>query len=578
MHKKIWHHTKRIAHHTAKKTGHILFPWMVHFLTDKYQNKHHHVVVDTIFSLCIIVLIAFNIGLGYWFFLFTTPAQLNIKLDTPTFVISGSEITYYINYHNVSKDVDNVNFTLIAPSTFTYTHSNLEKTENSYYFGELDKYKFGEAAISGEIIGRVNEWQKVSVIINYRYHGQEFSQIVSHSYQISDSSLEITTELPESILNNQEFTWYIHYKNNSNFNRDNINFILDLPDTLAITSAPEQYNKDDKKITLINVEPWAQGDLEFKGIFSKAVGESDTFIRVVSSFDVSDIVYAQTSYMETVEVLTPRMSINSSAKTVAGIGEKFYYRIDCSNIGDVELTNVKVSASVAVNQEANIGLYASSGSVYENSATWIIDSLLAGETKSVYLTISTPYNLRKQDLAISMSSSALANISDLKVLTYSNQSTANTKFNSTLDFENIARYYDNNGEQIGYGPYPLVNGEITAVSIFWNLRDFTNDLHNVTIVTTLPSQVEWTNNTAVSSGANISYNPATREVIWHTSSIPAFAGPQGANFEVRILPNNQQIGTSVNLTNSTRFSAQDAYTNSIMIRDLDALKADGVVQ
>ena len=195
----IWHHTKKVSGHVVKKTGHLFFPWMMHFLTDKYGNKHHHVVVDTILSTAMIILIASNVALGYWFYIFLQPAELNLEIAVPDYVISGSEITYNINYQNTSKKIDNVNFKLIAPKGFT---GNTE-----YQIASLDKESSGTVSLKGDIVGDVNEMQKVDVIVAYKYHGVNFTSFASKAYKISDTSIETTVNLPEEILNQQQFDW-----------------------------------------------------------------------------------------------------------------------------------------------------------------------------------------------------------------------------------------------------------------------------------------------------------------------------------------------------------------------------------
>ena len=568
--KRVWHHTKKASKHVAKKTGHLFFPWVMHYLTDKYQNKHHHLVVDTIFAITAITLIAINVGLGYWFYQATTPADLHVTLDTPAYVISGSEIIYYIDYHNTTKDIENVSFELITPDSFSCSENNCQSINK----GDVQKYDFGEIKVKGEIIGSIDEIQKIAVVTKYTYHGQNFSEVTFHSYKINDTSFEVVTNMPETILNNQEFTWSVHYKNNSDSIRENVTFDLDLPSTIKITASPKNYEKKSKQVTLKKVEARQEGDLEFRGVFSKAQGESSTLIGVSTNLDS----YVQSDMQNSIDVLTPRLSISSSMSSVGNIGESINYQITCNNIGDAELTNLTITADISNGNKSGFGFYASSGSVSGDQAIWTINSLLPGNSKTVTLTIAAPENLREKNLSLSVSSQAKANIADASVVTHTEISSASTKYNSTLDFDAQGKYYGPSGEQLGYGPYPLEADELTSLRVFWNVRDFTNDLHNVTIKTTLPSQVQWTGSSSVSQGANISYNSASREVTWHTGNIPAFAGPQGASFEVRITPNFQQIGSKINITNQTLFSAQDSHTNTIIHRNLGSLQTSDTIK
>jgi hypothetical protein len=114
--------------------------------------------------------------------------------------------------------------------------------------------------------------------------------------------------------------------------------------------------------------------------------------------------------------------------------------------------------------------------------------------------------------------------------------------------------------------------------VFWEIKDFTNDLTNLTIQTTLPSQVEWTDHSAVTEGSGMSYDPASRTVTWHTGHVTSFDHEQGASFELRVRPNSLQIGKQINVTNDTKFSARDEFTEVVLSRVVGALRtADSIV-
>lgn len=572
--KAILHHSKRLGKHVMTRTSHLFFPWIIHYFTDKYQTRHHHVVVDTILSMTMIVLIGFNVGLLYWFYLAMTPANLQISLSAPEYIVSGSNIAYQVDYYNPNKKITDLNFELLTPAGFTYQNSNLPKNSenNIFYLDELKKKQSGQLLVDGKIIANIKETQRVVVIARYRYHGQYFLETVATEYNVNDANFETAANLPEQTLNNQEFTWSVHYHNDSPETRENVAINLDIPSTLEIISTPENYNLEKQEILLPKVEPWSEGDVQFTSIFSKAVGESDTLVKVRTNFDLQNVYYLQNQTETSVNVLTPRLTLTASAPTNANIGQSLSYQITCNNIGDAELKNVKVIADISSINNSGVSAYAKDGSINNNQATWEISSIAPNTKQNLFLVAQAPSNLRKENLAISLSAKAIANIEDLTLTTYSQSSESTVKYNSTLNFAVEARYYGPDNEQIGYGPYPLKAEQITAMRVFWNVKDFTNDLNNVTITTTLPSQVEWTGSSAVSQGANITYNSKTRQVTWHTSYIPAFAGPQGVSFEVRISPNYQQIGKPINITNETYFSAQDSFTYNIITRGTSSLR------
>ncbi|MFH1537180.1 MAG: hypothetical protein ABID45_04275, partial [Patescibacteria group bacterium] len=146
------------------------------------------------------------------------------------------------------------------------------------------------------------------------------------------------------------------------------------------------------------------------------------------------------------------------------------------------------------------------------------------------------------------------------------------------NFTANSAYYSSEGEQIGYGPYPLEAGSATALRIFWKVQGTTNNLNNVTVQTTLPSQVEWTGMSSVSDGTAMAYDPVTRTVTWHVSDLEAFSYPKGANFEVRVYPNSGQIGQNINIINDSKLTARDSFTGIILTRYFGALRTQDPIE
>lgn len=475
---------------------------------------------------------------------------MDLSIATPEYIISGSDIIYTVDYKNGDKKIKNINFDLVTPEGFS-------EKNNTDQIDSLNPNQSGQWEVKGELLGNVKEEQRVVLLASYNFHGQKYTQMATHTYTINDTNFEVKADLPETILSSEEFEFKVHYKNNAPVSRKNVKLTLDFPETLEITQTPEDYNSEKKEVALAEVGAWQEGDVIFKGRFSKAQGESDTFLGVSTNLDYQSKTYVQSTLKEDINVLAPRLIISSSAPSAVNVGDTFYYTVKCQNIGDVDLKDITIEETATAMASAK---------------TWYISSLAPQTSQTVYLAVTIPANFRQQNYSFSISSKATAKIGDLSLSTYAQSSTVYVKLNSTLSFTSEAKYYGPDGEQIGYGPYPLMAGDITSLRIFWNLNDFTNDLHNVTITTTLPSQVQYTGLTAVSQGANISYDPGSRKVTWHTGEIPAFAGPQGASFEVLVSPNSAQIGKQINIINDTYFSAEDSYTGAVISRHLGAVR------
>ena len=241
------------------------------------------------------------------------------------------------------------------------------------------------------------------------------------------------------------------------------------------------------------------------GSFSNAVGEGKQVIGVAGIDQCTTTALRQINLQQPLEVLTPRLQISTAGPSIANVGDRLLYTVTYTNSGDVTLEDIATTVVITGGQT----LY------------WTDASLAAGERRSKTFTLNTVNSgTRQKNLTTGYSASAVATIAGIGVRTYTSSVSYQTKFNSTLSVSQIANY------DLGYGPHPLKAWEITAVRVFWQVEDFTNDLSNVTLQATLPSQVEWTGHAAVTEGGAMSYDTATRMVTWHTSSILVFPCPR----------------------------------------------------
>ncbi|MEA1878756.1 MAG: hypothetical protein U9N86_18080, partial [Bacteroidota bacterium] len=335
---------------------------------------------------------------------------------------------------------------------------------------------------------------------------------------------------------------------------------LEIPDDLEIIPPEDQeYLAETKELVINEISAWEEGEAILSARFSAIGGEVSQTVKVVSLLSDGQESFVQTEEVKTINVLTPRLQtssqINNTAYAIANFEDNIRFSAIVKNIGDVPLRDIAVTGNLSGEE------------VYWDQTT--NSNLIALEPgQQTILTVDrrVAANVRPQNYSMSWQTQATAQIDDLDVTTYSQSSSSQVVFNSDLTFEADAEYYGNDGEQIGYGPYPLKAGETTAIRVFWKVSNFSNNLSNVTIQSQLPSQVEWTNFTSVSEGSAITYDPSTRKVTWHVSNLEANTHPQGANFELRITPNFQQVGQYINITHDSTLSALDSYTRQVLYR------------
>ncbi len=153
------------------------------------------------------------------------------------------------------------------------------------------------------------------------------------------------------------------------------------------------------------------------------------------------------------------------------------------------------------------------------------------------------------------------------------------KTDVTLDAS--ARYYDDEHVTLGSGPLPPQIGEETRFWIFWQLKNTTSPLKDISIKTRLPAGVNWTGKTKTTHGL-VLYSENDKEVSWNVSELDIYqGGPYSlveAGFEVKVIPDLTQLNQIISLTENIVLKAQDRFTNesvSYQARFLDTdLKGD----
>lgn len=143
-----------------------------------------------------------------------------------------------------------------------------------------------------------------------------------------------------------------------------------------------------------------------------------------------------------------------------------------------------------------------------------------------------------------------------------------------------ASYYNSpQGDQLGSGPFPPVNGIPTKLWTFFTAHS-TNDFKDFVMSAKLADNVTFTGNKSLLAG-NLNYNPETRQIIWQVENISGEDKDSYlAGFEIELIPDDSQIGEYAPLITSARYQAIDYYTGlpvNNFLADIDtSLQKDAI--
>lgn len=568
----LWHHTKRAGHWLGWKILHLFFPTVVHYFTDKYQNRHHHLVVDTVYSTTAIVLLVTNVALGIWWLKIFAPVDVHVEVQVPQHMVSNSPTDVDVLLVNGPEPVSEVAVEVEVPPGFELTKSEQAKEQKQHadgsvdvHIGSLQPFEKQHLIIPGWFVGQVGEVSKVRAFVRYRHFNHAWEVVDSQSFAVSSSNFVVESTIPKHVLNEQIFDWPIQFENNSTRPLTNAQIVLTLPSDLVIHAVEGgDYVADQTTLQLPDTLAQSNGMVHVQAAFHET-SDSNKIISLDPQLSNSQGQFVSQGKIDLgADALRPRISIQvTPSRSTANLGDTIYYTIAIQNIGDASLDHCVVTANLS-GEAFNLGrIYAPDATQSGNTLSWTIDQTLEPQASTqIRFSVSTLPSLTDHNLSAGVSVNAQANISDIEVKTISQEVSSEVKFNSHMTLDATALFTGPSGEEFGYGPWPTQVNQITAVRVFWSVKNVNNSIHQAVISTTLPGQVEWTNNFSVSYGTGLTYHAASRTVTWDVGSLPADGTTLGVSFEVRVLPNYLQLGKVIRLTNETSLSAVDSFTGS----------------
>jgi len=142
-----------------------------------------------------------------------------------------------------------------------------------------------------------------------------------------------------------------------------------------------------------------------------------------------------------------------------------------------------------------------------------------------------------------------------------NQSPKTLQFNTELTLNPYGLYQS--GPFVNRGPRPPRAEQETTYTIVWEIENTTNPADSVIVSTTLPVFVKWLEEKNPSN-ADISYNSATRKVVWNVGSVSSHSGQTrtlpSVAFKVSLIPSITDIGSALPLTQKILVEGKDRFT------------------
>lgn len=540
-----------------------------HHYHRKYHGKYKHAkkifILDMALVGAAVVLFAASL---YFFFLKPPENFLKISLAQNQQIKIGETQDYTFQLTNLSdQPLSELSLKFEFPTSFVLkTAPKNFNTENKTLTADLLKEKQTlDLPFQGAAWGALNETQKIVIYAQFREHKNQTlaEQIATIVLTLSEPTFTVSWEAPEKILVGQNFNLTVNYKNDTLSKIEQIMLAPTLPNDLAIVSS-NAVLKDGFWI-LENLEPRQSGQIQLTG-FLRSKPTSGNAALTLQAFLASDKKkYLQTSLIKYLTMADNGLDISANLagdKNYLKPGEEATVEINYQNKTGQTLKNINFNLNLPT------GLPAGRQGLTAGTTQLTKKEIAPEETGAVEFKIKLSENFDTG--AITAAGLALRPFVSFYLtdkpteLLRSFAPTLNIKIVSQIKLHAEARYFTDEGDQLGRGPIPPKVGQVTKYWINWFVTTAPNSIKNVTLLGRLPEGVMWTNKTNVVEGEPIKFDPVTRSISWQSDRLEATPGNRcpcaGVGFEVAINPEIEDAGKILTLLNQLSIQAIDEAT------------------
>jgi uncharacterized repeat protein (TIGR01451 family) len=526
-----------------------------------YKNNYHkkykrpkHVFAFDAFLVALGAVIG---ALALYFSFFYSPykpVEFNLSI-LPKIPASGSEMIVKTEIKNMSDApiVPEIAFRLPSSVSVKRANAPYDRATNVMKFEPLPPGESRTASLIVILSGTIGAKEKILAKMKYtEITGGKVSELAANAaFTIGRSSLSSAFELPEKIIVGQEFSGQIRYANKGAKDIDNVYATAEWPEEFYLTSSePKEKNG---KIWLGKIKAGTEGIINWSGVLQKNAGVFGLVIAADERGETTELARASSE----TTVIDHGVSLFLTGPTQASLGETIDYKINFKNAGTADFTEAKLSVH-------------SSDGIAAETTNLAISPINAGSTESFSLKIRIPNHLpdgiaAKKDPTIGfyVRLNGKANNENIVI----NSRAWNIKVASRLGITAEARYYSEDGDQIGRGPLPPKVGATTRYWIFLNIINTTSAVNGGGVTARLPENVQFTGKVSVISGDRPYYNAANRTLNWNIGTIAPFSGlgtgsPSGAAFEVALTPVLGDAGKYPILIEDIKIFGEDDFTDA----------------
>jgi hypothetical protein len=502
----------------------------------------------------------------------SSDTSLAMSIEAPTEVKSGEEVEIIVHYSNPSRiPLASLELDVNLPAAFALASAQPEPTQVEdllWTIGSLGGHSDGQLTLRGVWLSGVPSTTTVQTLATYRpsNFNSNFSDIATTTITTLSSVLTLEVTGPESAVPGQALEYTATIKNTGAHEVQGAALALTFPEGFILSeSTPALEAGSDTVWELGTFLPEAEVKVSWQGVFAADVSDIQQFTSEVTVAENDrDLSQASNAWFTDVagsDVQTTLVINGSSDKATTELGGTLRVSIRLENAGEEPVSGTSILLDFKPDSGIPIiwgsaaldgGKLTSSGIAFDAA---LVGTLAPGAKKTYNLSFPIKDILGANE------------VDEWNVTAYVTTagSTVQTapfpvSMKATVDLSASARFYSENGGPLGEGPLPPKVGQATMYRVFWSLGQAVHDLEDIVVTATIPSHVSFDDRVTSSLGS-LQYDEASQIVRWDIAALAANESAT-AEFTVKMVPGQEDIGTFVKLLSGTVLQATDTDTEA----------------
>jgi len=455
--------------------------------------------------------------------------------------------------------------------------------------GLLEAKKSVQRSFSARLFGQEDETLKVRVLITYKTPGisRVFEKELTSQVRISTSPLQLSFRGPDTLRADTVATWQAVIENNSDTDLTNIRLRLEYPEQFSFVDSKPSPELNNSTWVIPSLKIGQEKTVEIRGRLSGSIGDQRTltaFLEVGIQQNTYVLLTKKVAASKiTIEPLSIGVIANGQSDLVVHTGQPITYEISYKNnatqaINDVAIEGQLVGDAIDITSIQTQGRFDPLALKvrWDFNNTPELKEVLPNQEGKVSFVVNV-----KNKLPIKAPTDKNFQIRLVATIATDNPSTSLPASVVKNQKEFVARvgtelHVNVDGDyRIGSGPFSNTGGipptaqRQTTYTVYWRIMNTSNDVHELSLVATLPEHSAFTGlKQANFEGDSLYYDAAKRQMVWTIKNVRATTGvalpTYEAVFQIGVTPSTQDVGSIIDIFGSTQVKAVDSFTNEVI--------------